>query len=92
MEVTAVILYKGALAHYTVEKSNGLFYSAHLIRYGGQACDKPPKHLHFIEEGRHCSGNSNNQDLMDDLCYTAKQQMDGLNPPFPDEPVNRDSV
>ncbi len=80
MEVTAVVLHKGALAHYTVTKTSSSYYSAHLIRYGGDVCNKPPRHLHFMEEGRHCSGNINDQELMDDLCYTAKQQMGGLNP------------
>lgn len=88
MEVPAVVLHKGALAHYTVIKGDDQHYIAHLIRYGGDACNKPPKHLHFVEEGRHCSGNANNQELMDDLCYTAKQQLGGYNaPPTQDYPT-----
>jgi len=89
MMVTAVVLHKGALAHYAVEKGINQFYSAHLIRYGGDVRNKPPKHLHFIEEGRHCSGDINNQELLDDLCYTAKQQLEGYNSPNQDGLIDR---
>ena len=88
MEVTAVVLHKGALAHYVVEKSVDQLYIAHLIRYGGEVFNKPPKHLHFTEEGRHCLGDSDNQDLMDDLCYTAKQQLNKNEPNSWDSPTN----
>jgi len=81
MEITAVVLHKGALAHYTVEKGVDALYFAHLVRYGGDVRNKPPKHLHFREEGQHCSGNTSNQDLMDDLCYTVKQKLGGYNTP-----------
>jgi hypothetical protein len=87
MEVIAVVLHKGALAHYTVSRGNGESYTAHLIRYGGDVRNKPPRHLHFIEEGRHCSGDTNNQELMDDLCYTAKLEMNGNNAPWQDGPI-----
>ena len=82
MEVKAVVLHKGALAHYTVTREQDSAYCAHLIRYGGDARDKPPKHLQFVEEGRCCSGDCADQRLMDDLCYTAKAQ---LNNDFPAE-------
>lgn len=90
MEVTAVVLHKGALAYYTVAKENGELYIAHLVRYGGDTRNKPPKHLHFVEEGRHCTGTANNQELMDDLCYTVKQQLGGYNAPLKQDYPTRD--
>ena len=86
MEVTTVVLHKGALAHYTVVKNDDKLYIAHLVRYGGDSRNKPPKHFHFIEEGRHCSGSTNEQDLMDDLCYNTKQQLGGHNAPQQNSP------
>jgi len=89
MEVTAVVLHKGALAHYSVGKDVDELYTARLITYGGAACNKPPKHLHFIEQGRHCSGDTNNQELIDDLWYTAKQKLGGYNAPQQQDPPLR---
>jgi uncharacterized protein (UPF0262 family) len=81
MEVTVVVLHKGALAHYTVSKEHDSTYSAHLIRYGGEVRNKPPRHLQFVDVGRHCTGNCDSQALMDDLCYTAKEHFGGQKAP-----------
>jgi hypothetical protein len=89
MEISAVVLHKGALAYYTVEKGSGQLYKAHLTKYGGASMNEPPQHLQFIEEGRHCSGNTNNQELMDELCYTVKQYLGGSNAPQQENPPLR---
>ncbi|ANE50920.1 hypothetical protein SY85_10810 [Flavisolibacter tropicus] len=89
MEISAVVMYKGALAYYIVDKGSGQLYKAHLTRYGGAPINEPPSHLQFIEEGRHCFGNTNNQELMDELCYTVKQQIGGNIPPQQQNPPKR---
>ena len=68
MKITAVVLHQGLLAHYRVsEKENGSF-EARLLRYSGKEEDAPPQSIWFVKDGRHCSGNTTNQELMDELC------------------------
>ena len=67
MRVMAVVIHKGALAHYSVHKSGNEEYEAHLLQYGGALENEPPHDLSFIKSGRHCTGSVGDQDLMDDL-------------------------
>jgi hypothetical protein len=67
MDLTAVVLHKGALAHYTVHKNGDQDYAAHLFRYSGAREDEPPHDIAFRKAGRHCTGSTDEQDLMDDI-------------------------
>lgn len=73
MEHTVVVLFKNALAHYRVALTGASGYEASLLRYGGNAENVPPIDVRFVKEGRHCTGNTGEADLMDDL-YDAVQR------------------
>ena len=90
MDVTAVVLHKGALAHYAVHGERDEVYEAHLLRYSGSQENKPPQDIAFSKEGRHCTGSTAEQDLMDDI-YNAveyKEESGGSSssPLNPDNP------
>lgn len=70
MEFTAVVLFRGALAHYSVEMKGNNTYEAGLLKYNGAELNSPPPNILFIKEGRHCTGDINDQDLLDDI-YNA---------------------
>ena len=72
--ITAVILYKGTLAHYAVTCGTDGRFEAVLLKYNGKPENEPPKSVAFEKHGRHCSGESGEQDLMDDLCDAAKDK------------------
>jgi hypothetical protein len=80
MEFTAVVLYNGALAHYTVKLEGNGTYEAGLLKYNGEVGNRPPQRIWFTKVGRHCTGDINNQDLMDDiyLAVKSKQEKGGL--------------
>ncbi len=78
MEVTAAVLYKGALAHYTVTPGADGTFEAGLLKYSGGEATIPPLRLVFRKEGRHCTGNSQEQELMDDLYEAVKMQQDPM--------------
>lgn len=75
MEVTAVVLHKGALAHYTVHTNSDERYEAHLVRYKGAPENEPPQDIEFSKRGRHCTGSTEEQDLMDDICNAVQVSM-----------------
>lgn len=72
MDVKAVVLHKGALAHYTVHTEGDEHYEAHLIRYKGAPENEPPHDFEFRKAGRHCTGSTDEQDLMDDICNAVQ--------------------
>lgn len=72
MRITAVVLHKGLLAHYTVSEREGGSFEARLLRYGGNQWDAPPERIWFVKDGRHCTGNTANQEIMDELCAAVK--------------------
>jgi hypothetical protein len=72
MDLTAVVLFKGALAHYTVTLKSDGTYVADLLKYCGHKPDEPPATISFKKLGRHCDGNTEEQELMDDI-YDAVQ-------------------
>ncbi len=74
MEVTAVVIYKGALAYYNVSKQREDAFNAHLIKYNGHQ-DYPPQHILLTKEGRHWTGNVSNKELLDDLGYAAELEV-----------------
>jgi len=73
----AAVLYKGALAYYRVKKDEDGF-TAQLLHYKGHINNTPPKEIFFIKDGRHCTGNTEEQELMDDLYETVKTHFGGL--------------
>lgn len=79
MDVTAVVLHRGALAHYAVHKDGEQVYEAHLLRYSGAREDEPPHEIEFRKAGRHCTGSTDEQDLMDDIlnAVQSKEQKEG---------------
>lgn len=72
MDKTAVVLHKGALAHYAVHSEDEEHFEAHLIRYKGAPENEPPHDLEFRKKGRHCTGSTGEQDLMDDICNAVQ--------------------
>ena len=86
MDVTAVVLHKGALAHYAVHAERNDVFEAHLLRYSGAQENEPPQDIEFSREGRHCTGSTAEQDLMDDI-YNAVE-CNGDNGGFSSSPLN----
>lgn len=72
MKVTAVVLHKGSLATYRVSEGTDGSYDAHLQSYSGHHQDTPPQSIQFVKEGRHCTGDTKDQELMDELCAALK--------------------
>ncbi len=75
MEVTAVVLHKGALAHYTVAEEGRDRFVAQLLAYNGNPNSSPPKQVSLEKHGRHCTGNVEDVELLDELYYAAKEKM-----------------
>jgi len=75
MDVTAVVLFRSALAHYTVTMNEDGSYEAGLQKYAGTRDNDPPLVVHFKKEGRHCTGDSEEKELMDDLCYAVQAEL-----------------
>ena len=72
MEVTAVVLHGGALAHYDVEVGGDGICTAHLSKYNGRPEHTPPEQVTLRREGRHWIGNVKNIDLAEDLGYAIE--------------------
>lgn len=74
MEMTAVVLHEGALAHYEVEiGSDGQCY-AHLQRYSGRTENAPPQRLTLHKERRRWVADERYKDLSDELGYAIEQK------------------
>jgi hypothetical protein len=78
MVTQAAVLYKGALAKYRVRKEKEGGFTAQLLHYKGSSNNTPPKEIHFVKDGRHCTGDTGEQELMDDLYETIKTHFGGL--------------
>lgn len=76
MKVTAVTLHKGSLASYSIVERKDGSYEAHLQSYGGKQQDAPPKCIWFVKEGRHCTGNTKYQELMDEFYAAVKMEIE----------------
>jgi hypothetical protein len=72
MEMTAVVLYEGALAHYEVEIGRDGICTARLSRYNGNQEHSPAKEIVLQKEGRHWVANDSNFELSDDLGYAIE--------------------
>lgn len=74
MEMTAVVLYEGALAHYDVSiGENGQCY-ARLQRYNGRQENSPPQKLVLHKERRRWVADDRYRDLSDELGYAIESK------------------
>jgi hypothetical protein len=76
MEHAVVVLYQKALAHYTVAVREDRTFLASLIKYKGSKQNEPPHLIWFKKQGRHCIGDIDDQELMDDLYHAVQSRMD----------------
>lgn len=74
MEVTAVVLYDSALAHYDVEIGDNGLCTAHLAQYKGSPEHTPPQQINLHKEGRHWVGDVNIASLSDDIGYAIEMK------------------
>ena len=72
MEVTAVVLYDGALAHYEVSIEGNGICKARLSRYNGSPEHTPARNITLHKEGRHWVSDNTNPVLSDDLGYAIE--------------------
>ncbi|HEY0580406.1 MAG TPA: hypothetical protein VGC75_06835 [Candidatus Nitrosocosmicus sp.] len=72
MEVTAVVLHEGALAHYEVNVGKDGICTAQLSRYNGNPAHAPARQIILHKEGRHWVADTYNSSLSDDLGYAIE--------------------
>ncbi len=72
MEVTAVVLHDGALAHYDVDIEGDGTCHAKLSTYKGDPDHMPPQQLTLKKEGRHWVGDDTEKGLADELGYAIE--------------------
>jgi hypothetical protein len=75
MELAVVVLYQRALAHYTVAVREDGTYLASLLKYKDSLQYEPPRQIWFKKQGRHCIGDIDDQELMDDLYHAVQSKM-----------------
>ena len=75
MEVTAAVLYGGALAHYDVSIRDDGSCDARLTAFKGSAQNAPPQHLTLRKEGRRWVSNINDTDLPEDIGYAVEMKV-----------------
>jgi hypothetical protein len=78
MEVTAAVLYDGALAHYDVQVRGDRECVATLSSYNGNSSSRPPRELVLRKEGRHWVSTSAAGHLPDDLGYAVELKVKPL--------------
>ena len=74
MEMTAVVLYEGALAHFDVEVGRNGVCTARLARYNGKPGSAPTEIIRLHKEGRHWVSDNTDSTLSDDLGYAIEQK------------------
>jgi hypothetical protein len=79
MEVTAVVLHQGALAHYTVAQRGKDRFVAKLKAYRGDPASTPPEKVSLEKRGRHCTGTVADVNLLDELYYAAREKLQERN-------------
>ncbi|HYH16278.1 MAG TPA: hypothetical protein VD794_13710 [Flavisolibacter sp.] len=72
MEVTAAVLYDGALAHYDVNIEKEGVCKARLSSYKGNNGQRPPEHLTLRKEGRRWVSSEGNVNLAEDIGYAVE--------------------
>ena len=78
MEVTAAVLYDGALAHYEVDIRGERECYAQLSTYNGNPSHIPPRTIKLRKEGRHWVSADADQHLSDDLGYAVELKVKPL--------------
>jgi hypothetical protein len=83
MEMTAVVLHEGALAHYEVAIAEDGTCHAYLQKYNGRRENAPPQRLVLHKERRRWVADERFADLSDELGYAielkAKPILEGRN-------------
>lgn len=74
MEVTAVVLYDKALAHYEVEIGQGGVCTARLSKYNGLPQHCPPSRMQLVKEGRRWSTDVSEENLAEDIGYAVEMK------------------
>ncbi len=72
MEVTAAVLYRGALAHYEVEIDQEGACHARLSSYSGARGTTPPDRITLSREGSYWVSDSNDAPLISELGYAIE--------------------
>jgi hypothetical protein len=72
MEVTAAVLFGGALAHYDVQVQDGGECLARLASFKGSPSQQPPDTIRLRKEGRHWVSRDVDNRLSDDLGYAVE--------------------
>lgn len=72
MEVTAVVLHEGALAHYDVRIGYDGVCTAFLSSYRGAAHQAPAQSITLHKEGRHWVSDQGSTTLSEDLGYAVE--------------------
>lgn len=72
MEVTAAVLYGGALAHYDVRIRGERECLAQLANFNGNPAYTPPRTIKLRKEGRHWVSTDADNSLADDLGYAVE--------------------
>ena len=75
MEVSVVVLFKGALAHYRVQVKGRKEYLAELTTYKGLAENQPPHQILLRKQGRQWMSETADHQLSDDLGYAVEQKI-----------------
>jgi|KBSSwiStaDraftv2_1062776.scaffolds.fasta_scaffold5317430_1 hypothetical protein len=78
MEVTAAVLYDGALAHYEVRINGEKECYAQLSNYNGSPQHTPPHTIKLRKEGRHWVSTDADRNLSDDLGYAVELKVKPL--------------
>ncbi len=74
MDRTVAVLYKDALAYYSIHSEREGSYSATLLRYNGDARNKPPQTFTSNKEGRHWTDDTIDQELLDQIGFDLELQ------------------
>lgn len=72
MEMTAVVLHEGALAHYDVAIGDDGMCYAYLQKYNGRSENAPPSRLTLHKERRRWVADEKYEDLSDELGYAIE--------------------
>ncbi len=67
MEQQVAVLYKGKIAHYSIQKGKNACFVARLLRYNGNNSAAPPSTIELCKEGRHWTDDDADPNLVDDI-------------------------
>lgn len=79
----AVVKYRGAFAHYAIAPETTGVYHAQLIKYDGPPNFEPPTRLTLVKSMHHWRGNSDHEELLDELGHIIESRVRHRNPHNP---------